>query len=176
MVRFGRQVPPGGEPVTTLPYPMVHAATAVDNAQDDAGMPLPVADLASVIEAAIRDAGYRLVPLRDLPSEAHARASDVAESHDAAASVTKLNEKHAAIRAAFLIYGAHGLTDEELADRYLRGTATAGTPGWPAQSLASLRTRRAELVAAGLVRATGETRPTRSGRKAQVWEAVPDDV
>lgn len=34
------------------------------------------------------------------------------------------------------------------------------------------RPRRVELVTMGLVRDSGRTRPTRSGRKAIVWEAV----
>ena len=35
------------------------------------------------------------------------------------------------------------------------------------------RPRRVELVRAGLVEDSGQTRPTISGRKATVWRAVP---
>ena len=37
----------------------------------------------------------------------------------------------------------------------------------------TLRPRRIELVNAGLVEDSGETRKTRSGRQAVVWRAVP---
>lgn len=53
-----------------------------------------------------------------------------------------------------------GLTDEEMQDQI---PMTASTQ----------RPRRVELVEAGLVRDSGDTRPTRSGRKAVVWKAVP---
>jgi hypothetical protein len=136
--------------------------------EDAAGRPLTESEMANAVATAIRAAGYRLVPLTDLPSEAHARASDVAESHDAANSVV-MNGKHEAVRRVIADNGP--VTDEQMIDAY-HGAWIDYCDPLPEQSVSSLRTRRAELVAAGLVRATGETRPTRSGRKAQVWGAV----
>jgi hypothetical protein len=54
--------------------------------------------------------------------------------------------------------GADGMTDEELQDRLAMGPSTQ-------------RPRRVELVQAGLVRDSGRTRSTRSGRQAVVWVA-----
>jgi len=167
--------------VIILPYPIEAIATTVDNAQGDAGMPLHVGELADVIRSAIHDAGYRLVPLCALPSEAHARGSDPSTSHDAGRSVCNLNAKHEAVRQVLRHKGA--MTDEEMIEMYNHyrlmryvSLADVGLADPPHQSDASLRTRRAELVAAGKVRATGETRPTRSGRQAQVWEVVPSHL
>jgi hypothetical protein len=64
-----------------------------------------------------------------------------------------------------LVYGAikdrimTGATDEEICD-------IAGLPG------NTVRPRRGELVLAGLVKASGRTRATRSGRQAVVWVAT----
>lgn len=55
-----------------------------------------------------------------------------------------------------------GATDEEMQDGL-------------AMSPSTQRPRRIELVAAGWVRDSGRTRPTRSGRKAVVWEFVGRD-
>ncbi len=63
-----------------------------------------------------------------------------------------------AIRAA----GAEGMTDEELQDSIPMAASTE-------------RPRRGELVARNLVRDSGNTRPTRSGRQATIWVAVGDD-
>lgn len=146
-------------------------AAAVDVAQDDAGQPLDWTELAGVIEAAIRDAGYRLVPLTELPSEARARAGDPQTSHEAARSVEDLNAKQAAVLEILTKYGR--ATDEILCYTYQLNVDSRATH-WtvPEQSDSGIRTRRAELVAAGLVRATGEMRAMVSGRKAQVWEVV----
>jgi hypothetical protein len=57
----------------------------------------------------------------------------------------------------------HGpMTDEEL----LRSVAIDTGQDYPASTI---KTRRSELVAAGVVVDTGETRPTRFGRAAIVW-------
>jgi len=57
-----------------------------------------------------------------------------------------------------IVYGP--ATDEEIFGR-LHGVSPSGA-----------RTRRAELVANGLVRATGEKRTTASGRLTAVWDAA----
>ena len=54
---------------------------------------------------------------------------------------------------------AQGLTDEELQEQIPMAASTE-------------RPRRIELVQRGLVRDSGRTRKTRSGRQAVVWEAV----
>jgi hypothetical protein len=55
--------------------------------------------------------------------------------------------------------GAQGGTDEEMQAALDMAANTQ-------------RPRRIELTAAGRVKDSGQTRPTRSGRKAVVWQAV----
>ena len=63
---------------------------------------------------------------------------------------------------AFLMRrGGHGATDEEIQDALDMNPSTE-------------RPRRVELVDAGFVRDSGETRPTHSGNGAVVWEATED--
>jgi hypothetical protein len=59
------------------------------------------------------------------------------------------------------------LTDEELGQVYRQHSEGHG---WPRQSESGLRTRRKELVTAGLVEASGHQQ-TLSGRKAALWKA-----
>lgn len=61
------------------------------------------------------------------------------------------------------------VTDEELADAYVAAWALGG--GVPTISPSGLRTRRAELVRLGKVRATRERRRTAT-RAAVVWSAL----
>lgn len=56
-------------------------------------------------------------------------------------------------------WGDAGGTDEEVHEYH------GGNPG-------TYRARRVELVEMGLVRDSGRTRPTRSGRQAVVWIAI----
>lgn len=58
------------------------------------------------------------------------------------------------------------MTDEQLQQTY------SEQRGLPAQSPSGLRTRRAELVDAGLVEPTGDKRPMTTGRLARVWRAT----
>lgn len=62
---------------------------------------------------------------------------------------------------AYNIHRAHpdGLTDDQLAELMGRRPTSAGK-------------RRLELVEAGLIEATAERRPTRTGSSAIVWRAV----
>lgn len=53
-----------------------------------------------------------------------------------------------------------GMTDEELTDAL------------GAENRSTFRTRRSELVKLGLVKATGQKRPMRSGRLSNVWAIV----
>lgn len=93
-----------------------------------------------------------------------ARRGDPETSHAAAASVKDLRHRQWCVLVALRAYGP--CTDEELAGCYER--AFPRTP----QSVSGLRTRRHELVAAGLVEWTGEKRPLASGRMARVWGSV----
>jgi hypothetical protein len=93
-----------------------------------------------------------------------ARWSDPLTSHQAAASVTRMRRSQAAVLAVLREEGP--ATDEEIAARYR-------TPPRPMQSPSGLRTRRAELVEAGLVRDSGERRRLPSGRLGIVWEVTP---
>lgn len=96
---------------------------------------------------------------------AHARNTDPSTSHAAAQSV---HESWSAVlrgRVLALLDLGAGYTDEELADAYWLRYDEPATPS-------GLRTRRAELVTAGMVADSGERRPTRGGRAAIVWEAA----
>lgn len=95
---------------------------------------------------------------------AHARRTDPDTSHDAAASLTDLRRRQAAVFAALLVLGPS--TDERLVESY-----DALVPRLP-QSPSGIRTRRSELVARGLVHFTGDKQRIASGRLARIWEAV----
>lgn len=88
------------------------------------------------------------------------------QSHSAtSAEAAERAEPKAATQRAFVLdrfreWPENGWTDDELAE------ATGMNPS-------TLRPRRIELVNAGLVEDSGEKRPTRSGRRATVWRAVP---
>lgn len=96
-----------------------------------------------------------------------ARNTDPVESHQAAASVTKLTEKQDAI-LALLKSRAGALSDPEIKAIYAQEEIFMG---WPEQSESGLRTRRAELVRKGLVQRAGTT-VLSSGRRAATWEPV----
>lgn len=71
-------------------------------------------------------------------------------------------------KAVYILLAKYGpMTDEQLIDRYRE--AGRSSQKVPSASDSSIRTRRSELVEAGLVRAAGEAR-TRSGRLAQLWK------
>lgn len=93
---------------------------------------------------------------------AGARITDPETSHEAAASVKNISATQLAIMT-ILTFPA---TDEELIDRFY-GMASAGLA--PNASPSGIRSRRAELVAQGLVEDSGERRKLSSGRSAIVW-------
>ena len=93
-----------------------------------------------------------------------ARLSDPDSSHAAARSVTGLRDKQRAVLDALVACGGLA-TDEQIAVRYVRD-------GYPPQSDSGLRTRRAELVRAGLVKDSGVRAKLRTGRKAVLWAVV----
>lgn len=99
---------------------------------------------------------------------ARARTTDPSTSHAAARSVTNLTDKQTAVLALFTALGR--MTDEVFVERYA-DSVKAGLP-IPQQPPSGLRTRRDELVTAGLMRDTGERKPLVSGRLGIVWEAI----
>lgn len=110
-----------------------------------------------------------------IAGDAHARHTDPETSHEAAASIT-LGHLRTSQRAVLGILTDHakdgrGLTDEALGRIYYQRHRR--TPDeYPMQSPSGLRTRRAELVAVGLVEDSGETVRLASGRKAVVWRVT----
>jgi hypothetical protein len=87
-----------------------------------------------------------------------------AQRHSATsqAAAEEIAPRAGTLRAAVLATLQHaidGLTDEQMQDMLGMGASTQ-------------RPRRVELVQAGLVRDSGRTRLTRSGRKATVWVAA----
>jgi hypothetical protein len=97
--------------------------------------------------------------LFDLPPAVMTSDTSIAAADAIAPSANRLRTLvYDTLRAA----GAEGMTDEELQD----ATGLQGS---------CQRPRRVELVARNLVRDSGRTRPTRSGRAATLWVAVGDD-
>lgn len=91
----------------------------------------------------------------DPPAQAHSSTSVAAAEAIAPVAATLRRMVLEAIAAA----GADGLTDEEMLER-VGLQPSSGRP------------RRIELVRAGLVADSGQTRPTKSGRQATVWQVV----
>jgi hypothetical protein len=88
---------------------------------------------------------------KNAPETAHAAADAIAQT---------AGQLRAVVLSAIEKAGAAGATDEELQDRL----------GMPANTQ---RPRRWELERAGLVRDSGQRRPTKSGRNAVVWVVIP---
>lgn len=95
------------------------------------------------------------------PSQAHARRDDPDTSHEAAAAVSPLlNEVQRAVLAFAKRRGRDGFTDPELSAYFSCDGST-------------YRSRRAELVADGLIEDSGDRRrPEEGGRRFIVWRAV----
>lgn len=88
-----------------------------------------------------------------------ARKTDPTTSHEAAAQVDNLTATKQAILKAL----NHPRTDVDLISAY------KSLYGAPVASESGIRSRRAELVAAGLVQDTGARVKLASGRNAIVW-------
>lgn len=99
-------------------------------------------------------------------TRAHARTTDTATSQQAAASVVDLTDRQIEVLRLFHIHGA--MNDAWLVHLHRRAASIAGTP-WLPQSESGIRTRRAELVDAGLIHDTGRWAETLSHRKSTVW-------
>jgi hypothetical protein len=98
----------------------------------------------------------------DPGQKAAARRSDPETSHEAAASISseRLRKSQQHVLLIIALYGP--LTDEAMLYHLQRN--------YP-MSPSGARTRRAELVARGLVYDTGKRETLASGRKAVVWGA-----
>lgn len=96
------------------------------------------------------------------PDAAHARLTDPETSHAAAASIDRLTARRGAVLALLARFPG-GLSDSELVEVYqAKGVI-------PPQSPSGIRTRRSELVDAGLVEYSGNNVTTPSGRSSRVW-------
>ena len=94
-----------------------------------------------------------------LGDRAVARRSDPETSHEAAESVKDLSDLQRMIWDYFTLWGPH--TDEAM-------YAAMNCQGWISPS--GFRSRRAELVARGLLEWSGGWAETKSGRKARIWQ------
>ncbi len=95
----------------------------------------------------------------------NARTTDPQTSHDAARSVENITETQSAI----LTLLTFPMTDEELTDAFYNMQQVAG---WKNASPSGIRTRRAELVARGLVKDSGERIKLSSGRSGIAWQVA----
>jgi hypothetical protein len=95
-----------------------------------------------------------------LAADAHARNTDPETSHAAASSVGDLRPRQVAVLDVLRRCGP--CHDEAIAAFYTG----------PPQSPSGLRTRRRELVDAGLVRDSGDRARLQTGRQSIVWEVV----
>lgn len=92
-----------------------------------------------------------------------ARTTDPVTSHVAADAIAGVTDVQA--RIIQLLTNLGPMTDDELGVQYRHRVPL----GWPETSPSGLRTRRRELVDAGLVHDTKTTRPTAGGNPATVW-------
>lgn len=95
-----------------------------------------------------------------VPPEARARVSDPETSHLAASAINDLRQAQQEVLAIFHEFGE--MTDETLLAR----AEVVGVK----QSPSGLRTRRRELVDAGLVVFTGRRAQTVSGNPSRIWD------
>lgn len=100
---------------------------------------------------------------------AHARRTDPGTSHAAAKSVRNQTDTHERILELFERFG--DATDEDL---LIYWEQCASLFDWPTISPSGLRSRRAELVALGLVVDTGRKDKTSTGRACIVWDRASE--
>jgi hypothetical protein len=109
--------------------------------------------------------------MRLLADEAHARRTDPDTSHAAAASVNDIRRSQIAVLSFFQHEG--DFHDYALWIRYNEARGIR-PDDYPRQSPSGLRTRRSELVDAGLVKKSGRKVKMPSGRSSHVWTLVRD--
>lgn len=95
----------------------------------------------------------------------YARVSDPETSHEAAQSVSDISETKMVIRALLF----YPMTDQQLIRAYQEAVSNKIAPE---ASESGIRSRRAELVDAGLVIDTGNYGTTPSGRRSKIWRAI----
>ena len=95
----------------------------------------------------------------------YARQTDPQTSHDAAKSVGNVTATQNTI---LLLLGIEAMTDTELVLAYNNMNRTSPETA-PRASESGIRSRRAELVARGLVQDSGDRVKLQSGRMATVW-------
>lgn len=105
-------------------------------------------------------------PPGGLAGEAHARSTDPGTSHEAARSIDGESLRISQRAVLDLLRTRGPMPDHDLVELYDR------TVPYPQQSHSGIRTRRRELVDAGLVVDTGERVRLPSGRRAIVWAVV----
>jgi hypothetical protein len=95
-----------------------------------------------------------------MTTTARARRTDPETSHEAAESVSDITAQQGHI---LTLLEQSPMSDDMLVARYQRG---------PVPTPQSIRSRRAELVAQGLVEHSGEYVTMVSGRRARVWRVI----
>lgn len=94
-----------------------------------------------------------------------ARVEHPETSHEAAASVRSIGPRMAAVLAVMRRIGRPAM-DEEIEAAYL------AQPDLPRQGESGIRSRRADLVKAGLVVDSGQRALKPSGRRSILWQAA----
>ena len=98
----------------------------------------------------------------------HARHTDPSTSHAAAASVSNVSKTRSVVLS---ILEVSSMADHELVATYRR-LAENGLGVIPAASESGVRSRRAELVVAGLVKDSGARVKSPTGRSSIVWQVA----
>lgn len=101
-------------------------------------------------------------PLTPVYTHTRARKTDPTTSHDAGTTVTTTTINRTQQLIIDTLRNEGPCTDEELCQHIAAATAQP-------VSVSGIRTRRSELVTAGIVVDTDTGRPTRTGRMAIVW-------
>jgi hypothetical protein len=102
-----------------------------------------------------------------VPVSRRVRARSEATSWDAAVSIGTEKGRQTFQRIYGILTQFGALTDSQISDMYKNMYNDPVSPS-------GLRSRRAELVVAGWVKATGNRRKNHRGRDEMVWEALPE--
>lgn len=149
------------QPNPTFREPDNYLRTALADLCDQYGIASVLYELGAKEAATFVSAVAPPVPAPPIHPPAHtrSRAGDPATSRAAARSLDPDRLGPVYRRILTILRGSEGLTDEDLHGRWTG----------PIVSMSGLRTRRAELVDAGLVRDSGRREKLRSGRQGIVW-------
>jgi hypothetical protein len=105
------------------------------------------------------------------PRPARARDTDPVTSHEAAESVSQASMTRTRERILLILQTRRSLSDLGIWDAWQRKWWQEA--GQSQISPSGLRTRRSELVRLGLIRDSGQYEILPSGRRAILWELVP---